>query len=110
MNRPLAISRPVLAAPPPQFAHSNLSLGNPVPMDIDAARKAKATPNTCRHCGKTGQWAKECDLCFDVQYMDTDELEKELENKFAAKDVASAETPIEGEEELSVEDFVSRSG
>jgi len=41
--------------------------------------------------------------------MDTDELERELENKFAAKDVASAETPIEGEE-LSVEDFVSRSG
>ncbi len=54
--------------------------------------------------------AKECDLCFDIRYMDTDELERELENKFAAKDVASAETPVEEEEELSVEDFVSRSG
>jgi len=42
--------------------------------------------------------------------MDMDKLEKELENKFAAKDVASVETPIEGEEELSVEDFVSHSG
>ena len=81
-------------------------------MDIDAARKAKATPDTCWRCGKTGHWAKDCDLRFDVRYMDTDtdELEKELENKFAAKDVASAETPVEGEEELSVEDFVSRSG
>jgi len=112
MNRPLAISRPILAAPPLRFAHSNPSPGNPVLMDIDEARKAKATPDTCRRCGKTGHWAKECDLRFDVRYMDTDELERELENKFAAnlKDVASAEPPVEGEEELSVEDFVSRSG
>ena len=42
--------------------------------------------------------------------MDTDELERELENKFAAKDVAPAETPVEGEEELSIEDFVFCSG
>ena len=68
------------------------------------------TPDTCRHCGKTGHWAKDCDLRFDVRYMDTDELEKELENKFVAKDVASVETLVEGEEELGVEDFVSRSG
>jgi len=81
-------------------------------MDIDAARKAKATPDTgtCRRCGKTRHWAKGCDLRFDVRYMDTDELERELENKFATKDVASAEAPVEGEEELSIEDFVSRSG
>ena len=104
------MSRPVLTAPAARFAHSNPSPGNPVPMDIDVARKTKATPDTCRCCGKTGHWAKECDLRFDVRYMDTDELEKELENKFAAKDVASAENPVEGEEELSVEDFVSRSG
>ena len=79
-------------------------------MDIDAARKTKAAPNTCWRCGKTGHWAKDCDLRFDVRYMDADELERELENKFAAKDVASAEPPVEEEEGLSVEDFVSRSG
>jgi len=79
-------------------------------MDIDAARKAKATPDTCRCCGKTRHWAKECDLRFNVRYMDMDELERELENKFATKDVAPAETPVEGEEELSAEDFVSHSG
>jgi len=79
-------------------------------MDIDAARKAKGTPDTCRHCGKTRHWAKEWDLRFDVQYTDTDKLERELENKLAAKDVASMEPPVEGEEELSIEDFVSRSG
>ena len=79
-------------------------------MDIDVAWKTKAAPDTCRRCGKTGHWAKECDLRFDVRYMDTDELERELENKFATKDVASAEPPVEKEEELSVENFVSRSG
>jgi len=79
-------------------------------MDIDAARKTKAAPDTCRRCRKTRHWAKDCDLRFDIRYMDTDELERELENKFAAKDVASAEPPVEKKEELSVEDFVSRSG
>jgi len=53
-------------------------------MDIDVARKTKATPDTCRCCGKTRHWAKDCDLHFDVRYTDTDELETELENKLAA--------------------------
>ena len=79
-------------------------------MDIDVTRKAKATSNTCRRCGKTGHWVKDCDLRFDVQYMDADKLETELENKLAAKDVASIETPDEAEPPVSVKDFVSRSG
>jgi len=95
-SRPLAMSRPVPTAPAARFAHSNPSPGNPGPMDIDVARK-------------TGHWAKECDLRFDVRYMDMDEIEGELENKFAAKDVASVETPDEAEPPVSVEDFVSRS-
>jgi len=74
-------------------------------MDIDAAWKTKATPNTCQHCRKTRHWAKECDLCFNVRYMDTDKIERELENKFAAKDVASVETLDEAEPPVSVEDF-----
>ena len=39
--------------------------------------------------------------------MDADELEMELENKLAAKDVASVETLDEAESPVSVEDFVS---
>jgi len=109
-NRPLAISQPVPTAPTVRFAHSNPSLGNPVLMDIDAAWKIKATHNTCRCCGKTRHLAKECNLRFDVQYMDTDKIERELENKFAAKDVASVETPDEAQPPVSVEDFVSHSG
>jgi len=79
-------------------------------MDIDATQKAKATLDTCRPCGKTGHWAKDCDLRFDVRYMDADELETELENKLAAKDVAPMEMSEEAEPPVSVEDFVSRSG
>jgi len=103
-------SQPAQAAPAARFAHSNPSPGNPFPMDIDATRKAKATPNTCRCCRKTGHWAKDCNLRFDVRYMDTDELEMELENKLATKDVAPVETSEEAEPPVSVEDFVSRSG
>ena len=91
MNRPLAISQPVPAVPAARFAHSNLSLGNPVLMDIDSAQKTKATPDTCQCCGKTRHWAKECNLHFDVRYMDTDKIERDLENKFATKDVASVD-------------------
>ena len=44
------------------------------------------------------------------KYMDADELEMELENKLATKDVAPVETPDEAEPPVSVEDFVSHSG
>ena len=106
--RTVMLSRPAPApasAPPARFAHSNPTPGNPVPMDIDAARKAKALSNACRRCGKTGHWAKDCDLCFDVQSMDCDELQTELEDRLAAKDAV----PPEPESASSVEDFVSRS-
>ena len=79
-------------------------------MDIDAARRAKALSDTCRCCGKAGHWAKDCDLRFDIRYMDADELETELENKLAAKDAVPPEVPKEVEQVISVEDFVSLNG
>jgi hypothetical protein len=78
-------------------------------MDIDAARKAKSTPDTCRRCGKTGHWAKDCELRFDVRHMTMDELETIMENRNAALDVAPSELTNE-EEPILVEDFVSHSG
>ena len=99
-------------APPVRFAHSRPTPGNPVPMDIDAARKARSAPDTCRRCGATGHWAKDCERQFDVRYMDADELETHMENKLVAKDVATEE-PL-SEEELSApteqKGFVSCSG
>ena len=114
MQRPSTSNLPprLPVAPPVRFAHSRPSPGNPVPMDIDAARKARSTPDTCRRCGATGHWAKDCDHHFDVRYMDSDELETHMENKLAAKDVAVEEPPSEEDEPAPVEpkDFVSRSG
>ena len=78
-------------------------------MDIDAVCKTKAISDNCRHCGKTRHWARDCDLRFDVRYMDADELESLLEDKLAVKDAVPAETPAE-EGPVSVEDFVSHSG
>jgi hypothetical protein len=96
--------------PPPRFSHITPTPGNPVPMDIDAARKAKALSDACRRCRKIGHWAKDCNLRFDVRYMDTDELEKILEDKFAARDAVPPEQLEEPEQTGSVEDFVCCSG
>jgi len=81
-------------------------------MGIDAACKARPAPDTCRRCGATGHWAKDCDRRFDVRYMDADELETHMENKLAAKDVATEEPLSKEDESAPVEpkDFVSRSG
>ena len=99
-------SFPLTARPPPRFAHVAPSPGNPVPMDIDAARKAKTLPGACRRCGSTDHWVKDCPLRFDVRYMDSDELQTELEGKLAARDAI----PTEPELELvdNEEDFVPR--
>jgi hypothetical protein len=94
--------------PAPRFSHINPTPGNPVPMDIDAARKAKSASETCRRCGKLGHWARDCNLRFDVRYMDTDELERMLEDKLAAKDAIPEEQSAEVEQPDSVEDFVPR--
>lgn len=94
----------------PRFSHINPTPGNPVPMDIDAAQKAKALLDVCRRCGKVGYWAKDCSLRFDIRYMNTDELERMLEDKLAAMDAVPAEQPEGPEPVDNVEDFVSRSG
>jgi len=42
--------------------------------------------------------------------MDIDKLERELENRFATRNVASVEPPEEAEPLVSIEDFVYHSG
>jgi len=98
------------SAPPARFAHSTPTPGNPVPMDIDATHRAKVAPENCHRCGKPGHWSKDCERRFDVRYMNADELEKAMEDKNAARDVAPAAPIQEAEVPDSVEDFVSHSG
>ena len=59
-------------------------------MDIDAMKKAQALSETCRRCGKVGHWAKDCERRFDVRFMDDDEVQRQLEDRLAARDVAEA--------------------
>jgi len=115
--RPVSTARPGLvaipkAAPASRFTHAVPTPGNPVPMEIDAARKAKALRDNCRRCGDPGHWASDCPHRFDVRHMDTDELQTALENRLAAKDAVPAEPTPEVEEECAValEDFVSSRG
>ncbi len=48
--------------PPIQFAHTQPMPGNPVPMDIDAAKCARKHPPICFHCRKLGHFVPDCPL------------------------------------------------
>ena len=102
--------RSVPTASPAHFTHSNPSPSNPIPMDIDAVWKNKTAPDTCCCCGKTRHWSKDCNLHFNICYMNEDELEMELENRLAAKDIAVLKVSSDVEPLVSIEDFVSLSG
>lgn len=104
----ISIPRVPAASQPVRFAHTNPTPGNPVPMDIDAARKAKAINDNCRRCGKPGHWSRDCELRFDVRHMTADEMSALMENQLAALDVAHSE-PEEEVVAAPVEDFVSSS-
>src|SRR5438105_4718338 len=83
-----------LSRPPPAIPAARVAppLDMGVPMDIDATRRTKSLPDTCRRCGLPGHWAKDCNLRFDVWHMDIDELQTLLEDKLAAKDAVPAGT------------------
>ena len=93
---------------PPINAYARPSPGNPVPMDVDAARKKAANPPTCFRCGKTGHKSPDCDLRSDVRALTVDELQTYLEDRLAELDVATEEK-TEPEETPEVQDFVPRS-
>ena len=106
--RLISIPRVPAVSQPVRFVHTNLTPGNPVPMDINAARKAKAINDNCCRCGKPGHWSKDCELWFDVHHMTADEMSALMENQLAALDVAHSE-PEEEVVTPPVEDFVSSS-
>jgi hypothetical protein len=89
----------------PKYAHNVPTPGNPVPMDVDAARKKSHSDASCFRCGKIGHWGKNCPDRFDIRNLTTDELQEVLEGRLAQLDVV-AENPDRLAESAPTEDFL----
>src|SRR5271163_609425 len=89
-------------------AHTNPSPGNPVPMDIDAARKKASLPITCYHCGKPRHKSSECNLRFNIRALSIDELQTYLEDRLAGLDAVTERTEEKEVTEKSEQDFAPR--
>ena len=79
---------------PPKAGHAHIvpTPGNPVPMDLDAAKK-RVMELLCYHCNLPGHFRKDCPTRFDVQMMSMDELQEVLENRMALLDTVPPDPP-----------------
>jgi hypothetical protein len=113
-----AVHRTVAPSPfrPPTFSPSRPltqvqaqvkpSPGHPVPMDVDwNKRKALSIPPSCRRCGGT-HTVLNCPRRFDIRAWTTEELEAEVEERLAKRDVVPPEDcPTFTEEDTTAEGF-----
>ena len=84
---------PVRTIPTLPNAHLVPSPGNPIPMDIDLARRKPPPSVSCFLCRKPRHMSRECPDCFDLRTLSIDELQELLANRLAQLDVAAAPEP-----------------
>jgi len=93
---PLAPPPLVIPKPPPTAP----SIG--VPMDVDAARKARSLPlRGCYRCGDVNHVVRDCPHHMDVHQLTTEQREELIEDLLALKDAV----PIEKSCSLEEKDF-----
>ena len=98
-SRPAGASVFRTAPPPVKVGHSHIvpTPGNPVPMDLDAARKAASGP-LCFRCKLPGHFTRDCPSRYDVRFLTLDEMQEELSIRMAQLDVAPSEPETEKED------------
>jgi len=97
---------------PPRFAHTAPTPGNPVPMDIDAAKRHGKLPPNCFRCGRLGHVINDCPQPMDIRTMGREEADFLMGHLSARMDeinLTSSETPEDELPQEVEEDFHSRS-
>jgi Zinc knuckle len=106
LQRHLSLEQLGSSTPSVLNAHLVPTLGNPIPMDIDLARRRALPPALCFHCEKPGHLSKECPDRFDVQTLCIDKLQTLLEDRLAQLDVVVTEPEtVPALQEPETEDF-----
>jgi len=97
---------------PSRFAHVAPTPGNPVPMDIDTAKRYGKLPLTCFRCGRPGHVVYDCPQPMDIRTMGRDKADFLMGHLSARMDeinLTSSEVPEDDLSQETEEDFHSRS-